>query len=129
MREHPIVVFAVLDAFPHQALDPAALPTLSQLAAEGAQAPDGGRAVYSASTYPNHASFATGASPIEHGILTSKALRNGAFVPAQDVGPMASTLFERCRKAGRRSVAAVGDQEPDRCRGRSARGLSLATRR
>ena len=110
MREHPLIVFAVLDAFPHQRLEPADLPTLASLASEGGQAATGGRAVLSASTYPNHASFVTGAAPARHGILTSKALHEGAFRPAQEVGPAVPTLFDWCRAANRRAVAAVGDQ-------------------
>ena len=45
MREHPLIVFTVLDAFPHQRLEPRDTPTLARLAEEGGQAPDGGRAV------------------------------------------------------------------------------------
>ncbi|MBW2383662.1 MAG: alkaline phosphatase family protein [Deltaproteobacteria bacterium] len=110
MRSHPLVVLAVLDAFPHEQLDDALTPSLAALAREGGAAPRGGRAVLSASTYPNHATFVTGATPAAHRIFTSRALQNGAFVPAQDVGPQVPTIFERCRALGRRSVAVVGDQ-------------------
>jgi hypothetical protein len=104
------VVFAILDAFPHTMLDADTAPNLHALARDGGHAPHGGRAVLSASTYPNHASFVTGAAPSAHGIYTSRVLVEDAFVPAQEVGPQAPTLFERCRDAGRRSIAALGDQ-------------------
>lgn len=110
MRAHPLVVFAVLDAFPHCRLNSSMTPTLAALAEEGGQAPEGGRAVLSASTYPNHATFVTGVAPAEHRIFTSRALHQGTFRPAQEVGPAVPTLFERCRSAGRRALAAVGDQ-------------------
>ena len=110
MSDHPLVVFAVLDAFPHQRVRPDHTPTLARLAEEGGQAADGGRAVLSASTYPNHASFVTGTEPAAHRIFTSKALHEGAFRPAQEVGPATPTLFDRCRDASRRAVVAVGDQ-------------------
>ncbi len=110
MRDRPLIVFAVLDAFPHHILTSDDTPTLARLAAEGAQATTGGRAVLSASTYPNHASFVTGTPPSGHRIFTSRALHEGAFRPAQEVGPATPTLFDRCREAGRRAVVAVGDQ-------------------
>jgi hypothetical protein len=110
MRDRPLVIFAVLDAFPHHRLNADDTPTLAALAAEGGQAAAGGRAVLSASTYPNHASFITGAPPSAHRILTSKALHEGAFRPAHEVGPATPTLFDRCRDAGRRAVLATGDQ-------------------
>lgn len=104
------VVLAILDAFPHEELGPEVAPHLWSLAAEGGHAPAGGRAVLSASTYPNHATFLTGVDPAHHGILTSNALVGGSFQPAHEVGPRAATLFDDCRRAGRRSVGVFGDQ-------------------
>ena len=104
------VVVVVLDAMPHRHVGPELTPVLWSLAREGGRAPNGGRAVLSASTYPNHATFVTGVDPAIHGIATSKAFVDGAFRPAHEVGPAAPTLFDRCKDADRRSVAVFGDQ-------------------
>ena len=104
------VVVVVLDAMPHRHVGPELTPVLWSLAREGGRAPNGGRAVLSASTYPNHATFVTGVDPAIHGIATSKAFVDGAFRPAHEVGPAAPTLFDRCSDADRRSVAVFGDQ-------------------
>ena len=106
----PCIVLVILDAFPHTQLNRELAPQLWALASEGGRAPKGGRAVLSASTYPNHASFVTGVAPGVHGILTSNAWIDGAFRPAHEVGPQAETLFDRCRAAGRSSAALFGDQ-------------------
>ncbi len=63
-----------------------------------------------AATYPNHATFATGASPREHGIGTNYVPHTGGFTPAWELGPAVSTLFDACRESGRSSRAVVGDQ-------------------
>jgi len=106
----PRVVFAILDAFPHRHVSAALTPVLWRLAEEGGRAPNGGRAVLTASTYPNHASFVTGAQPEQHGIVTSRAWVEGEMRPAQEVGPSGPTLFDDCRAAGLRSVGLFGDQ-------------------
>lgn len=106
----PRVVFVILDAFPHAAVSRARTPFVAALAEEGGRAPRGGRAVLTASTYPNHASFLTGVGPEHHGIVTSRALTDEGLRPAQEVGPMAPTLFDDCRAAGLRSVGVFGDQ-------------------
>jgi hypothetical protein len=63
-----------------------------------------------AATYPNHATFATGAVPREHGIGTNFVPRVGGLTPAWELGPAVPTLFDACRAAGRSSAAVVGDQ-------------------
>jgi predicted AlkP superfamily pyrophosphatase or phosphodiesterase len=85
-------------------------PTVWQLGLEGGRAPDGGRGVMTASTYPNRATFMTGVGPDMHHIVTSKAWVEGELRPAAQVGPAASTLFDDCREAGLRSVGVFGDQ-------------------
>ena len=110
MRKPATIVFVVLDAFPHDQVSAAFTPTLKSLAEEGGWARDGGQAILSAATYPNHASFVTGVEPREHGIYTNRAWSEGTKQPAQEVGPRASTLFEECRAAGRKSLGAFGDQ-------------------
>ena len=104
------VVLAILDAFPHAHVTPEFTPTLWSLIEEGGRAPKGGRAVLAASTYPNHATFVTGVTPEVHGIVSNKIWLEGKLVPAQEVGPAVPTLFDHCAKAGRRAVAAFGDQ-------------------
>ncbi len=104
------VVFVVLDAFPHDLTSREGAPHLYALAREGGRARAGGQATLAASTYPNHATFVTGVEPIQHGIFTNRAVRDGELRPAQEVGPAVPTLFDRCRAAGRRSLALFGDQ-------------------
>jgi hypothetical protein len=104
------VALVILDAFPHRPLLAESTPSLCGLARSGGVSASGGRAVLSASTYPNHASFVTGVDPIEHGIFTSHVLRDGSLRPAQEVGPAAPTLFDVCQQAGRRAVGVFGDQ-------------------
>lgn len=106
----PRVVFAILDAFPHAHVSRELTPVLAGLAEEGGWARDGVRGVLTASTYPNHATFVTGAEPQSHGIVTSNAVVDGALCPAKDVGPAARTLFEDCYDAGLRAVGVFGDQ-------------------
>lgn len=104
------VVLAILDAFPHDYVGSESTPTLWSLVQEGGRAPDGGRAVLAASTYPNHATFVTGAEPGEHGMFTNKILVDGELKSAEEIGPAVPTLFDHCRAADRRSVAVFGDQ-------------------
>jgi predicted AlkP superfamily pyrophosphatase or phosphodiesterase len=104
------VILAILDAFPHDHVGPDLTPTLWSLAKEGGRAPDGGRAVLAASTYPNHATFVSGALPGEHGMFTNKVLVDGELQPAEQIGPAVPTLFDLCRDTGRRAIAAFGDQ-------------------
>jgi hypothetical protein len=104
------VVFTVLDALPARHVGDANTPVLSRLAREAGQAPGRARAVMTAATYPNHATFATGARPREHGIVSNFVPRPGTLVPAWELGPAVPTLFDACRAAGRSSAAVVGDQ-------------------
>ncbi len=104
------VALVILDAFPHGPLGRERTPALCALAESGGFSASGGRAVLSASTYPNHATFMTGVDPIAHGIFTSHVLRDGRFLPAQEIGPATPTLFDACRAADRRAVGVFGDQ-------------------
>ncbi len=104
------VVFVVLDAFPNSAVDVELTPTIDRLARSGARHPDGGRAELTAATYPNHATFATGVSTLEHRIIANRVLVDGRWRPAAEVGPAAPTIFEACRTEGRSSALVVGDQ-------------------
>jgi hypothetical protein len=104
------VVFVVLDAFPNSFVDPARTPTLSELAARGHRNSSGGVAQATAATYPNHATFVTGRSTLDHGIIANKVFSEGEWRPAAHVGPATPTLFDVCQAEGRRSALIVGDQ-------------------
>ena len=110
MAEPTRIVFAVLDAFPHDQISADLTPTLSSLGQEGGWSREGGRSVLAAATYPNHATFITGVTPSEHRIFTNRAWTGEEFRPAQDVGPRTETLFEACRAAGKKSLGLFGDQ-------------------
>ena len=102
------VVFVIVDALPHRHVNPATTPTLHALAQEGGSAL--GRAVMTSATYPNHATFATGVAPSEHGLLANWIVHEGRPRPSQHVGPAVPTIFDACRKAGRSTAAVLGDQ-------------------
>ena len=61
-------------------------------------------------TYPNHATFATGALPLDHGVVANWIVHDGRARPSYDLGPRTPTIFDACRAAGRSSVAVLGDQ-------------------
>lgn len=104
------VVLVVLDAFPHALVDPGLTPNLAALADEGGRSHAGGVAEATAATYPNHATFVTGRSTLDHGMMANRVRRAGGWIPAAEAGPAAPTLFEACRAEGRTTAAAVGDQ-------------------
>jgi len=102
------VVFLIVDALPPRHVSSAVTPNLARLAAEGGSAL--GRAVMTSATYPNHATFATGVEPLEHGILANWIVAGGRPQPAQRVGPAVPTIFDTCAEAGRSTAAVLGDQ-------------------
>jgi arylsulfatase A-like enzyme len=104
------VVFTVLDALPARHVGERHTPVLTALAHEAGAAPGRARAVMTAATYPNHASFATGAHPRRHGIGTNFVPHTGGLTPAWELGPAVPTLFDACHAAGRTSAVVVGDQ-------------------
>ncbi len=104
------VVFTVLDALPARHVGEVHTPVLTALAREAGASPGRARAVMTAATYPNHATFATGARPRDHGIVSNFVPQTGTLVPAWELGPAVPTLFDACRAAGRSSAAVVGDQ-------------------
>ena len=103
------VVFVVIDALPLEVVGEEHTPHLARLAADGASNPRGGRAVLSTATYPNHATFATGLTPVDHGILVNRVWDGTDFRPSSEVGPRGDTIFTAARRAGRSSAIAVGD--------------------
>lgn len=102
------VVFVIVDALPLRHVNADVTPTLAALAREGSTST--GRAVMTSATYPNHATFATGVDPIEHGLLANWIVHEERPRPAYHVGPAVPTIFDACRAAGRSSAAVVGDQ-------------------
>ncbi len=112
MREHtmaPRVCFVVCDALPARWIGPSVTPVLWELAAT-TTGPVRVQGVMSAATYPNHATFATGSSPVRHGVVANSVWNGRRFVEAWEVGPRTRTLFEAVRAAGMCSLAVVGDQ-------------------
>lgn len=103
------VVFVVIDALPLEMVGSEHTPHLARLAAGGATNPAGGRAVLSTATYPNHATFATGLAPVDHGVLVNRVWDGTEFRPASEVGPRGDTIFNAARRAGRSTAIAVGD--------------------
>ena len=110
MSASPRVVLVVLDAFPHHRVNAQQTPQLWTLIEEGGWHPAGGLSDLTAATYPNHATRATGVSTLEHGILTNRVLRDNQWLPAADVGPRTSTLFDGLVSEGRACAALFGDQ-------------------
>jgi len=104
------LVFTVLDALPPRHVGPDHTPVLYELARAGGWAPGGARAVMTSATYPNHASFSTGASPSAHGVVSNWIPERGRLVPAWKRDLPTPTLFDACRAAARSSAAVVGDQ-------------------
>ena len=78
------VVFVVLDAFPNAVVGADVTPTLTALAEEGGWHPDGGLAEMTSATYPNHATFVTGRSTLDHGIITNRVMRDDRWVPSAE---------------------------------------------
>ena len=105
------VVFVVIDALPNQWVGPVWTPHLWAVAGAGGWNPDGGRAVLTTATYPNHASFVTGREPAEHGILANRVWDGDGFTGSWRVGPAGSTLFTAAKAGGVSSAIVVGDHK------------------
>ncbi|MFP6665538.1 MAG: alkaline phosphatase family protein [Deltaproteobacteria bacterium] len=105
------VVFIIEDSLPNRAVSPSTTPHLWKFMAAGACHAAGGRAVLSTATYPNHASFITGAVPEAHGVVTNRVWDGARFVCASGIGPTSETLFAAARRAGVSTSAVLGDQK------------------
>ena len=104
------VVFTVLDSLPARHVGDDHTPVLAELARVAGGAAVRARSVMTSATYPNHATFATGAAPRDHGIVANWVPETGRLVPAWKLGPSVPTIFDACREAGRTSAAAFSDQ-------------------
>jgi hypothetical protein len=103
------VLFVVLDGVSPRHVDETVMPGLAELAGAGAWSRPGGIGVLPSSTYPNHATFVTGRSPAEHGIVANELPTDEGPVPSWERGPSVPTLFDSMRSAGRTSAAVFGD--------------------
>jgi hypothetical protein len=103
------VVLLVLDGFPNRHLTADVAPTLSELARDGGRAVDGGIAVMTSATYPNHASFVTGVDVDSHGLYANDVAIGGELQLVDRVGPAKPTIFDALKVAGRTSSCVVGD--------------------
>lgn len=104
------VVFTVLDGLPARHVGDDHTPVLAALARAGGGVPGRARSVMTSATYPNHATFATGVAPRDHGIVTNWVPETGRVVPAWKLGPRVPTVFDAARAAGRSSAGVFSDQ-------------------
>jgi predicted AlkP superfamily pyrophosphatase or phosphodiesterase len=102
------VLLLVLDGLPARYVGQGRMPALDALARAGGRA-GAGRSVLTSSTYPNHATFVTGAAPAVHGLVANHVPTPAGLRPAWQLGPAATTLFDACQAAGRASACVVGD--------------------
>ena len=113
----PRVVFLIEDSLPNGRVGPELTPMLWSLIGEGGWNPNGGVSVLASSTYPNHATFATGRDVASHRIFTNDVWDGERFVCSSTVGPVGDTVFLAAKRAGRSSAAIVGDQTMVGCMG------------
>ena len=105
------VVFVVIDALPNQWVGPEWIPNLWALASAGGWNPDGGQAILSTSTYPNHATFVTGTDGTGHGIFSNRVWDGERFVDSSRVGPKGETLFSAAAAVCVSTAVVVGDHK------------------
>jgi len=103
------LVLLVLDGFSLRHCTREVAPNLVGLRKQGVHAPTGGRSVLPSSTYPNHASLATGDEPIRHGIYANNTFTDAGIRPARDIGARGITFLDAARAAGLRTAVSVGD--------------------
>lgn len=104
------VVFLVLDGFPNRHVGADVTPRLWALADEAGPPPGRALGVMPADTYPNHATFVTGAEPAVHGIVANWFWTDDELRPAWEVGLRSPTIFDACGEAGRATALVAGDQ-------------------
>ena len=107
------VVFTVLDALPVRHVGERAHPGAPRAGARGGRLRrHGSRAVMTSATYPNHATFATGAARhTSTASVTNWVPRTGGVVPAWKLGPARAHAVRRVPgRAGDRAAAVLGDQ-------------------
>lgn len=103
------VLFLVVDGLSPRHVDREVMPALTTLALAGGWSRPGGVGVMPSSTYPNHATFATGSPPAAHGIIANQIPTASGAMPSWQVGLSVPTLFDAMHAAGRQSAAVFGD--------------------
>src|SRR2546428_14143155 len=94
------LVLLVLDGFSLRHCTREIAPNLIGIRKHGVYAPNGGRSVLPSSTYPNHASLATGKEPVQHGIYANNTFTDTGIRPARDVGARGVTFLDAARAVG-----------------------------
>ena len=120
----PRVVFLIEDSLPNGRVGPDLTPTLWSLIERGGWRSDGGVSVLASSTYPNHATFATGVDVAAHRIFTNDVWNGSEFVCSSTVGPATSTIFDWAKASGRSSAAITGDTTMVGCMGARTADIS-----
>jgi hypothetical protein len=106
------VVLIVIDAMSHRHVSHELTPNIWRQAQAGGRAPEGGVSLPMSVTYANHAAFVTGVDPSVSGVYGNHTWIDGeGWVKAPKAGPRATTLFDRVKAGGRRSVIVVGDHK------------------
>lgn len=103
------ILFLVFDGLSPRHIDDQLMPVLAHVARDGGWSRTGGLGCLPSSTYPNHATFATGVSPDRHGIVANAIPTDDGTIPAWELGPSVPTLFDAMAAAGRPTAAAFGD--------------------
>lgn len=118
------VVFLIEDSLPNGRVGQELTPTLWSLIEQGGWHSEGGVSVLASSTYPNHATFATGTDVAQHRIFTNDVWNGTEFVCSSTVGPMGETIFDRAKAAGVSTAAITGDQTMVGCMGARTADIS-----
>ena len=105
----PRLLLLVLDGFPLRHCTHEIAPHITALARDGAWAPTGGRSVLPSSTYPNHASLATGVEPVQHGIYANNTFTATGIRPAREVGARGVSFLDAARSMGLSNGVVAGD--------------------
>ncbi|MEM7256910.1 MAG: alkaline phosphatase family protein [Pseudomonadota bacterium] len=104
------VVMVVQDSLPNRCVGADTTPELWRLINNGGGwCRAGGCSVLASSTYPNHASFVTGADVQQHRIFTNKIWNGREFVCASTTGPAIETIFDVVNAGGLSTAAVLGD--------------------
>lgn len=104
------IVMVVQDSLPNRTVSEETTPELWRLISNGGGwCRAGARSVLASSTFPNHASFVTGADVQQHRIFTNKIWNGTGFVCASTIGPAVETIFDVMNASGHSSAAVLGD--------------------
>lgn len=113
------VVFLIEDSLPNRCVGPELTPTLWSLIGDGGWHPDGGISVLASSTFPNHATFATGRDVNSHRIFANDIWDGSSFVCSATLGPVGDTVFDAAQRAKKSTGAILGDWTMVGCMGAS----------